>query len=260
MNKKVFKIKDENGQDVELAIKKPTGEIRVKSQLVYNRSFREALETGSILKRNLDSEATKLGLWDENKQKEVEDLQKQHRDLEAKLRSGAYSFETKEEARKCALEMRKLRWKIMEVARSKDDLYSTTAESYADEARLKYFISQCCIYNDTGKTYYKSYDDFLSQSESEIAKQALSNYFELMVDEMGNIENDWMEIQWLKNNGYMNDKNQLIDSNGRAIDEDSGLFIDDKGRFINSNNEYIDIEGRLLDEDGNLKVEFKSWE
>lgn len=258
MNKKVFTVKDENGNELELAIKKPTANIRIDSNLIYNREWKRAVDEGSMLKRNVEKEAEKLGLWNNEIKKKTESIANQLRSLELQLRGGANSFANKEDAKACAFQMKELRSELIELNRSKDELYPYTAESFADDARLKYFVSQCCIDNNTGKQYFKSYSDYLSQSDSIVAQTALTNYVELMYSDLNDFQKEWYEYEWLRNNGYMDDKYRLIDNKGRLIDTE-GRLVSESGRYINENNEFVDKDGNRVDEDGNYLVDYKSF-
>lgn len=259
MNKKVFTVKDENGTELELAVKKPSADIRIKSQLIYNKMIKEAIVAGSMLNRAVESEAVKLGLWNDELKAKAEAVADELRTLELKLRSGANAFNTKEEAKGCALKMRELRSELIEINRSKDELYPITAESFADDARIKFYVSQCCIDNNTGKTYFKSYDDYLERSDSEVASAALGAYFELMYSDVGDWQGNFYENKWLKDNGYVNDKYQFVDTKGRLVDSEGNLVNED-GRYINEAGEFVDKKGNRVDADGNYIVEYKDFD
>jgi hypothetical protein len=258
MNKKVFTVKDENGNELELAIKKPTAKIRIDSQLFYNKMFKQAIEEGSMLSRNVEKEAEKLGLWSDDLKKEAENIVDQLRSLELKLRGGANSFDTKEEAKECALKMKELRNELIEINRSKDDLYPFTAESFADDARIKYFVSQCCIDNNTGKTYFKNYEDFITNSDGEIAKEAVSNYLELIYSDLNDFQSNFYENNFLKDHGFMDDKYRLVNKDGKLVDSEGNL-IDENGRYILADGSFCDKKGNPVDADGNYVVEWKDF-
>lgn len=247
-------------EDRELCVRRPTAEIRVKSQLVYNKAIREAIDSGSILQRQLDDYASKLGLWDDEKRKKVEELQEQLRTLERKLKGGANTCASKDEAKDTAFEMRRLRWELIATQQSRNDLYPYTAESYADESRMKYFVSMCTLDNNSGKPLWKSYEDYIADSESPLGVAAMSNYLELTFDHLQSVENEWEESKWLKSNGYVNDKLQPINKEGKLIELESGKLIDEKGRYITEDGNLCDRDGFLLDENGNYTVEYKEFE
>lgn len=260
MNKKVFTVKDENGNDLELAIRKPTAKIRIDSQLIYNKTIKQAIESGSFLVRNIEKEAEKLGLWDDAVKKEVEETVEKIRSLELKLRSGGNSFSSKEDAKACALEMKELRSHLFELNRGKDELYPYTAESFADDARVKYFVSQCCVDNNTGKNYFKNYEDFILNSDGEIAAEALAAYYELMYDDVSNFQSAFYENQWLKEYGYVDDKYRLINSEGKLVDSEGRLLDENGRRYVLADGTFCDRGGNPVDTEGNYIVDFKPFD
>ena len=260
INKKNFTVKTEDGNELELSVKRPTAEIRSRAQLIFNKAFREAIDAGSILQRQLSEYATKLGLWSEAKDKEVEELQQKLRDAEIKLRGEANNFDSKEEARDFAFQMKELRWKLINTQSARNNLYPVTAESYADEARERFFVSQCTL-NQQGKPYFKSYEDFLSQSDSEVGVAAHSAYIDLIYSDVGSIEDGWVENQWLKKYGYVDEKNRAIDPvNKWLIDISTGKRISEQGTYLTDDGKPCDREGNLLDEDGNYLVSSRSFD
>ena len=75
-NKYLITGKDSNGKNRTVAIIKPTPENTRQSQKVYNRTFRDALESGALLRQKLDTYMQEQGLWNEEKQKQYDKLVK----------------------------------------------------------------------------------------------------------------------------------------------------------------------------------------
>lgn len=256
-NKKVFTYKnEETGEQSELCVRRPTAEMRVKSQLVYNKAIRDAIESGSILQRQLDDYATKLGLWNDDKRKQVSELQDQLRSLERKLKGGANSCESKDDAKVTAFEMRRIRWELIATQQSVNDLYPYTAESYADDARTKYFVSVCTLDNNSGKPVWKSFDEYLSQSENPLGILAMSNYLGLIYDHLQSVEAGWAENSWLKDHKYVDDKFRPVNEKGQLIELDTNKLINENGQYITEDNHVCDRDGYLLDETGSYKVDY----
>lgn len=259
-NKKVFVYTDEEtNEQRELCVRRPTAEMRVQSQLVYNKAIREAIEGGSILQRQLDDYATKLGLWDDAKRKKVEEIRENLRSLERKLKGGANTCSNKEEAKNIAFEMRKLRWDLINVQQSRNELYPYTAESYADDARTKYFVSVCTLDNNTGKPLWKNYNEYISQSENPLGTLALSNFLELMYDHLQNFDADFPENKWLLDNKYVDEKYRPINKEGKLIELDSGKLINENGQYVNENNQLCDSDGYLLNDNGEYIIDYAEF-
>lgn len=254
--KKVFTTKL-NEKDVELFVTKPTAQIRVKAQLEFNKAWAEAEKNGSILRRNIDEIAERQGMWDQDKADKLKELENQIVVLEHKLMGGAHSFPTLDEAKKCALSIRKLRSDRSELLAIKNDLYSITADAHADNARMNFLVASCTRYNENDKSVFKDVNDFITHSDEPVVVDATSAYIELMFADLQN-ESNLYENVFMQKYGMMNEKNQLINDKGHLID-DNGKLINGEGRYVNEKGELVDIEGRRVDEKGKYIVDFAEW-
>ena len=259
LNKKVFTTKDDKGNEVELAILRASPKQMIDAQLVYNREWRKAQENGSYLRINLDDVAKKQGLWDEDKAEKVKGLETEILKLERKLRGGAASLSSKFEGRGVALKVRDLRAERLNLLIAKNSLDRITAESFADSARIQYLVAATTVYNNDGRSFYKSYEDFIEKSNDQSSGDAMNAYLELVLGDNKQEEDELYENIYLKKYGYADDKNRLINSEGKLVDDD-GRLINENGRYINDKNEYVDREGNLVDEKGNFIIEHKEFE
>ena len=80
---------DEDGNEVKVAILKPKSNHLREAQLAYNRSFRDALESGALLRQKLEDHMREQGVWDDTKQKQYDDVNKTILEGEKKLAKGA---------------------------------------------------------------------------------------------------------------------------------------------------------------------------
>ncbi len=146
----------------------------------------------------------------------------------------------------------------MDLLLGKNDLYMYTADYHADTARLNYLIWSCCAYNDTGKLYWTSVDDYVNQSDGEVAKQALLTYLELMREDTSE-EDTLYENVFLRKYGFANEKNQLVDKKGRLLTDD-GKLINADGKYITDGGALCDINGHLVNEEGEYIVSSAEWD
>lgn len=255
-NKKAFTVAVDDIK-VELCIKRPTVKQRIDSQLVFNAAWRKAESAGSILRKDLDNLAEKHGLWDETKKARVTELENEIVTLERKLRAGANEFPSVETAKECALKIRKLRNERMDLLLSKNDLYVYTADYHADTARLNYLIWSCTCYNDSGKPYWSSVDDYVNDSDGEAAKQAMTTYLELMREDTAE-EDSLYENVFLRKYGFANSKNQLVDKKGRLVTDD-GKLINGDGKYVTESGALCDVNGYLVTPEGDYIVSGSEW-
>jgi hypothetical protein len=259
VNKKVFTTKDENGNDLELAIKRVSPKIQIESQLIYNKNWSLAQRAGSPLRRNLDSVAEQNGLWGPEQRTQVAALEAEIIESERKLRAGSTYYKTREEAKVVALHTIQLRRERMDLLLARNSLDAVTAESFADDARLQYLTAVCTVRNADGVPYFKDYDDYISKSNTQVAMDALSNYFLLVFGDRPDERASQYEYEWLIKNKFMNAEYHLIDSQGRLVTED-GKLVDKDGRYIREDGSFCDNSNVPVDKDGNYLIEYKEFD
>ncbi len=81
-DKEVFEGEDLNGDIVKFSVKTPGAEEIKKSQIVYNRAFKQALDDGALLRQKLTAYMRDQNLWDDAKQKQYDDLLEQINEME----------------------------------------------------------------------------------------------------------------------------------------------------------------------------------
>jgi len=256
--KKVFKTTDVNGNEIELWLIDPSPKVTVESQLIYNKAWREAESKGAILARQIEEIGTRQGLWGEDKKNELIEIEQLIRDSERKLMGGANSFSTLEEARTAAIELRKLRNKRLDMLEWQNDIYSRSAESYADQVRTQFIVAVCTVYPNKA-AYFKGYEDFLNRSDEKAVIDALLAYVEKQSEESQSRLEDLYENKFLKKYNYVDDKYRLINKDGHLISMD-GKLINDKGQYVDNQDRLVDRDGNLVGDDGMWIVDFKDWE
>ncbi len=262
MNKKVFKTKVKHVDDptveveVELAVIKASPKQQVEAQLVFSKAWRQAEEAGNILRRDIDEIARKRNLWNDDKKTQVEEMEKKIISLEKKLRGGANSFSSLEEAKTAAFDIRKLRFERSSLLRPRIELDNVTCENFADLARTNYLISQTVVYNEGGRPYFAGLDDFISKSNDKVALDSAIAYYELSVDEQ---REENYEDTFLKKYKFTDDKGRLINKDGHLITDD-GKLINDQYQYVNEKEELVNINGDLVDEKGNPLITFREWD
>lgn len=243
---KTFKVKIDE-KEVEFLVRKPTGEDIREADKIHNRTFKDALDSGAILKIKLDKVLRDQGVWDDDREIRVKTIQKEIFDIEKILfKKGNIKLS---EAKQLALTMKDKRNELKEVLSEKTGLESMTAEAQADNARFSFLVSRCLVYNDTKKPYFKDYADYINQGASEVAQLAASNLVILLFD-IGDYESELPENKFLKKYGFVDEKFRLVNKEGKLVDRE-GRLIDENGRYINEDGNFVDKEGNLVDLDGN---------
>src|SRR3990167_2821415 len=244
---------------VELAVKRPSNEQQQEAQKVYAKSFREFVEAGAIVRPQLDAILRSRNMWDDVRQKEFDSLTQKINNNTLKIRKGGIKFN---DATKIAKDTIKLRNELFRLTLEKNQLDQNTAESQSENTRFNYLIAVCTVYNDTGKSFFESYEDYKKQDQvgNVVVNLAGEGFWKLTTGLGSDFREDFFEYKFLKKYSLCDEKLRLIDKQNRLIDLE-GNFIDENGRFIKYGEDgktfiYIDKDGNEVDKEGNPIVEF----
>lgn len=241
-----------NGQEVNLAVRSPSVQDQREATKYYNIAFSDALKAKAVVRAKLDDLLVEQGLWDNAKQTKFSELQGKILEGERKLAKGGISLS---EAKRAAIEMKKLRQDLRELISVKTNLDTHTAEGQADNARFNYLVSACTVYNDNQKSYFSNYDDYMGKSNDSVAVSAAQNLAGMLYGLENDYEEKLPENKFLKQYKFIDDKLRFINKEGKLVDED-GRLIDENGRFINDKGEFVDKSGNLVNDNGEYIVEF----
>lgn len=245
-------------KEVKLKIMNINSDIRLESHKYYSKAFADALENKFPLRIEVEVMLKNKGLLNaETNEEESKDLRETISRMEMELRKGIKDNRkmTKDEGRELALAIRKARVHLMGLVNPLNQYYNNTAESYADNERVQFFIYSTTVHSDSGDRYWKSFDEFKSVAENDPVALAASNKFVFNYAGVDpDFEKELYENKWLRKMGFMNDNLQLLNAKGQAVDEE-GRLVDPDGRFINDKGEFIDRSGNRVDEDGKLMVD-----
>lgn len=250
--KKIFNVGDKK-----LAVLSPTQKQKSQAQFVHSRAFREAAENGAVVREKLEGILRKQNLWDDERQKTYADLIEKLREGTKKLGKGKMKFS---DAKALAFEMAGWREELRLLLADRHSLDSHTAQAQADQASFNFLISECCVYAEDNKRYWKTYEDFQNSEEDEVIAAAGNALYECMHGENKTVP---AEQKFLRQYGVVNADGRLVNARGELVDRD-GRRVNENGQWINDNNELVDVDGNritttgeyvdfepFLDDDGN---------
>jgi hypothetical protein len=231
-------------------------EIQLESNKYYHTAFNNALASGYNLRIEIENMLKSRGLLDTSADdKKLEEIRKEIKSLEIELRRGTRNGKrlSKDEGRELALQIKTKRNELSAIGTTLSSYFSESAETYADNERLQYFIYACTVNAETGEPCWKSFEVFKNSSNSALINEAIKTFVSVSAGVDKDYEKNLYENQWLIKMGFMDNqlrltKNcKLVDSDGRLINED--------GRFIDENGGFVDMYGNSIDKEGNLLVE-----
>jgi hypothetical protein len=254
MKNRTFEV-NIDGKNISLAVVSPSLDDQREATKVYNTAFSDALKAKAVVRAKLDDLLVEQGLWDERKQNKFTELQSKVLDGERKLAKGGISLS---EAKKTALEMKKVREELRDLISVKTNLDTHTAEGQADNARFNYLVSACTVYNDTKKKYFNSYDEYINKSADLVAITAAQNLAGMLYGLDADYESKLPENKFLKDYKFVDEKLRLVNKEGKLVDE-NGRLIDENGRFINEKGEFVDKDGNVVTKEGEYVVAFSPF-
>lgn len=253
-NKKQFKVTLDS-KEVELCVVRPNVKQRQEGQKIYNKAFRDAVESGAILRGKVNNVMREQNLWDDNKEAEYRKLLEKINGAERKIKSGGIKLN---QAKDLALEMRKDRAELRALTSERSSLDNNTAEGQADNAQFNYWVSSCTVYSETGKAYFGNYEDYLNRDDDPATGQAAGNLAMLLYNLDPDYEKKLPENQFLAKYNFVDEELHLVDKTGRRVDSE-GRLVNKDGRYINEAGELIDIHGNRVNQEGDYVVDFSPF-
>lgn len=240
-NKFNFEV-EEKGKSVDRAfsITEVTLQQQNEATKVYNRAFRDALESGALLRNKLEDYMRNQGLWNDEKQADLELLQKEILDKEKQLAKGGIRLSV---AKDTAMEMSEKRIEIRTMLMERNSLDGSTAEGQADNAKFDYLVSASLVYNDSNKPYFKDLADYRNRNTEPVALEAAKRCAQKLYGLDSNHEHNLAENKFLKEFSFIDEDLRLINKDGKLVDRE--------GNLVNEDGRYIDEDGNLVDVDGN---------
>jgi hypothetical protein len=219
---------DNDGNTVEVIVRKPTSKDYRDSQIAYNKAFRSALDSGSLLRQKLTDYMREQGIWNDEKQKQndkyVEDIQGR----EEALKAGGIKLS---QAKDIALELRSLRAEFQVFLAEKNALDSNSVEGQADNARFAELVRLCVLNKDTKQPCFQSEKDYDANSDQPWVVEASAEVANMLYGLDPDYANNLEENKFLKEFKFVNEDLRLINKEGHLVDID-GRLINEDGRYI----------------------------
>lgn len=251
---------DEDGGEVKVAVIKPKSKELREAQLSYNRAFRDALESGALLRQKLEDHMREQGIWDDAKQNRYDEINTTILEGEKKLAKGGISLS---EAKTLALDMRVARAELRELIAERTVMDGNTAEGQSDNARFNALILECVVSVDNNNVKrFNNAEEYDSVASQPWAVEAAGELANMLYDLDPNYDKNLAENKFLKDYNFVDEDLRLVNDDGHLVDSE-GRLINEEGRFIAYDEDgeeyFIDREGELLTKEGDYKVDFEPF-
>jgi hypothetical protein len=246
---------DENYEgEVLFKICAPNVEHYKKALRARNEAVTEAISAKAPLRQQINTLLRNRGEWDDEREKQYNDLSKNLLDKERILKKGGISLN---KAKEIALSMKEIRGKLQSLLADRSALDSMTVEGQADNAHFNMLLIQCTAYvNSKGQEtpYFSSSDDYLVYGGSEVGVMAASLFAGMLYSIGDDLEKSLPENKFLLKYKFIDEKLRPINKEGKLVDKD-GRLIDENGFYIDENGARVDKYGNLVDENGEYIIE-----
>jgi len=254
-DRKAIVGKDRDGNNVTIDVLRPNAKHLRTAQMEYNKAFRDALESGALLRQKLDQYMTSQGLWNEEKEKKYQEINKEILELERRLKGGGIKLRS---AKRLAIKMREKRDEFRELISERTAMDGNTAEGQADNARFNSLLIQCLVEEDTEDPLFDTLESYDKKAAEPYVISGAGQLAQMMYNLDPDYDNNLPENKFLRDYKFADKSNRLINKEGNLVDED-GRLINEDGRFIDENGGFVDIDGNPLDEDGDYLLETKPF-
>ncbi len=247
--------KNEKGDEIKLHVKRPEAAEFNVAQEKYLQQFRESLDTGAMLRSNLDRALREQGLWDDKRETTFKVLSKDLTGLEIELKGGGIKLS---QGKELYFKMAEKRREIRELTSERSLMDVNTAEGQADNARFNSIVSLCSFKMDGKTKLFKDFADYQKQSSEPYAIEAASQIANMMYGLEPDYEQKLPENAFMIEFEFMDDDLNFLNEDGHKVDSE-GRLINDKGFFVNEHGKRIDIYDNLLDDEGELIIDSKPF-
>ena len=250
-NRTKIESEDSKGDVKVLYLIDPDAKINKQAQLAYNRSFRDALQSGAILRQKLDDVLRDQEIWDDKKEERYNSILKTLQDNEKSIKAGGIKLS---DAKDLADEMSVSRNEFRALISERTSMDSNTAEGQADNAKFNFLVFACT--KDTkNQSVFSDVEDYENNSIEPFALEAARQLAERLYGLDANYETTLPENEFLKDYGFVNEDGKLISADGEYIDKDGRLIEwQEDGTSV-----YVDGKGTRLTKDGEYDIPFSPF-
>lgn len=251
-NRIKIESKDSDNNDVVVYVVRPTRDQQAEAQIIANKTFAKAVMNGAPVKLALEEILKKQGIWNDDKQKELDDYNEKIREKLIKLKGGKMKLN---EGRQLAVDIRVLRMQRTELLMERNAYDEYTAENLSENAKFDYLVSVCTVKED-GSPYFESVDDYKDNTAA-VGFEAAAKLATMIHGLDEKWESELPENKFLAKYKFVDEDLRLVDKDGNYVTVD-GKQIDEQFRYV-KDGKFVDADGNLVDDDGLPVVEFSPF-
>lgn len=217
-----------DGQEIKLAVVKPTYKQQEAAQIAQASAYAKLVAGGALLKEKLKDAIREQGLWSDEKEKKLQDINRRMDECEKQLPDENGRVRVRglkaSEMRKAAVDLRVARVERVQLLEGLTRLENQTAEGLSENARFDALVCACTVYADgklEGKPFFKDLEDYKSRGGDKDAWAAAQKFAELWYDVREDFERSLPENRFLLKHGLCDKESlALTDRDGNRVDID----------------------------------------
>lgn len=237
-NRMKIEGKDGEGQDVTIFATRPSAEETADAQMISNKAFKKALMAGAMVRKTLEAELERQGIWNEEKQEKLETLNKEIREHLTAIKAGGIKLK---DGCDHAIKVRMARMEALGLQAERNEYDGYTAEAQAEAAKIDFLVATC-LKDEKGESFFEDVEEYRERNSEPVIMEAANALVKLVYG----VEDDW-EAE-LPENKFLR-KYKFVDDDLRLVKDGHYVTID--GKRINENFQYIDDDDNITDADGN---------
>lgn len=189
-------------------VRKPGKKEISSAKLESNKVFKKCLSSDEyFLRDELYSILRKRGYWNDEKEKELNDLKVKIEEKEKVLKKGGIELE---EAKDIAIELKLLRYNLLLLTVKEREFDEFTVENQADNTYFDCLVS-LCVFDEEGNKVYSSLQDYLDKKEEDYSFKCASALSEIIY-EIKDFEKSLPENSFLLEYGFVNEDLTFIEN------------------------------------------------
>lgn len=261
--RKEFEIANNEGKVVKLTTKALQYKDFEEADKVYALKVASLMRENSkfLLRQNLDQYLRDAGVWSEEDDNKLTELNKDVDRLLDQIRKGGQKLS---EGRKLCIEVMDKRKEMIKVSEKRRAFENITVEFLAEQEKMDYIIYLATVYADSGKNYWESLDALKEDKRTHAYEQAYLSVLDKFFGVDGEFEKRLPENKWLKKYGFVDEDLNYVDrKTGTKVDRDGNPIQSLQDQIIKETQNLIgDIEEEapFIDDETNEPVTFEKDE
>ena len=189
-------------EDKKYYVSQPTQEQIVDADLIYKSKYSDAIRMGALTHQEAARIIEQRNIWSKDDSKKATKLLTDIAKLGHNL--GKLPKSEFQQGLDMVTEIEAYRTELILLNQRRNSILDNTAESYADEKRLQFYVTQC-IYTDAHELVFGNVTKLIEANDSILAAESVKYMIYLLANQGEDFRAAWPDYQWRKEQGLVDD-------------------------------------------------------